>query len=170
MIQVYTGNGKGKTTAAIGLALRALGHKMNVCIIQFFKDRKFYGEQNILEHLKNLKIYSFATKHPHFYKNVKIANIKYECRNALKLVDKIFKEKKYDLLILDELNIIVRDEYVNAQEVVWLLKKAPKTMELVITGRGAHKKILKLADLITDMRIVKHPYYKGVKTRKGIDY
>lgn len=170
MIQIYTGNGKGKTTAAIGLAIRALGHNKNVSIIQFFKDKKFYGEQKVLKHLKNLKIYSFASKHPHFYKNIKIEDIKNECEKALEKIAKIIKEKKCDLLILDELNIAIRDKYIDVEKIVRLLKNKPKKMEIVITGRNAHKKILKLADLITDMRLVKHPYYTGIKSRKGIEY
>ncbi|MDD5687603.1 MAG: cob(I)yrinic acid a,c-diamide adenosyltransferase [Elusimicrobia bacterium] len=170
MIQVYTGNGKGKTTAAIGLSIRTLGHGMKVCIIQFFKDKNFYGEQNVLSKLKKINFYSFAQKHPCFYKNIKIKDIKNECSEITGLIEKIFKENKYDLLILDELNVVIHDGFVDVEKIVNLLKKRPKTMEIVITGRSAHKKILKLADLVTDMRLVKHPYYKGIKSRKGIEF
>jgi cob(I)alamin adenosyltransferase len=85
-------------------------------------------------------------------------------------IEKIIKEKKYDMLILDELNIAIRDRYINIEKIVNLLKNKPLKMEVIVTGRDAHKKILKLADLITDMRLVKHPYYRGIKSRKGIDY
>lgn len=170
LIQIYTGNGKGKTTAAMGLALRTLGHEMNVCIIQFFKLKNYYGEQKNFKKFKNLKFYSFAQKHPHFYKNTKTKDIKNECEKAVSIIAGIIKEKKYDLLILDELNIAIRDRYIDVEKIVHLLKNKPKKMEVVITGRDAHKKILKLADLITDMRLVKHPYYRGIKSRKGIDY
>ncbi|MFH0947522.1 MAG: cob(I)yrinic acid a,c-diamide adenosyltransferase [Elusimicrobiota bacterium] len=172
LIQIYTGNGKGKTTAAMGLALRVLGHKMNVCIVQFFKNKNYYGEQKIFKKLENLKFYSFAQKHPHFYPDcgIKTNDIIKEVEKAVVLTEKILKEKKYDLLILDELNIVIRDRFVDIDKIVKLLKEAPKEMEIVITGRDAHKKILELADLITEMRLVKHPYRKGAKTRKGIDY
>jgi len=170
MIQVYTGNGKGKTTAAMGSALRALGHGMNVCIIQFFKVKNYYGEQRIFKKFKNLKFYSFAKKHPHFYKNIKTNDIKNECRKAILRISGIIKEKKCDLLILDELNIAIRDKYIDIEKIVRLLKNKPKKMEVIITGRAAHKKIFKLADLITNMQPVKHPYYNGIKSRKGIDY
>jgi len=170
LIQIYTGNGKGKTTAAMGSALRALGHGMNVCIIQFFKVKNYYGEQKIFKKFKNLVFYSFAQKHPHFYKNIKTKDIKNECEKAVLLIKKIIKEKKCDLLILDELNIAIRDRYVDVGKIVQLLKSTPKKMEIIITGRAAHKKILKLADLITDMQLVKHPYYNSIKSRKGIDY
>ncbi|MDO8735386.1 MAG: cob(I)yrinic acid a,c-diamide adenosyltransferase [Elusimicrobiota bacterium] len=170
MIQIYTGNGKGKTTAAVGLGIRALGHKMNVCIIQFFKGKNFYGEQKILSKLKKIKLYSFAPKHPYCYKNAEIEKIKTDCKNALNLIEKIFKEKKYDLLILDELNIAIRDKFIDVEKIAKLLKNRPEKMEIIITGRGAHKKILKYADLITNMRLIKHPYYKGIKSRKGIEY
>lgn len=170
LIQIYTGNGKGKTTAAMGLALRALGHKMNVCIIQFFKIKGYYGEQKNFKKFKNLKFYHFAQKHPHFYKNIKTKNIKNECEKAVPVISGILKDKKCDLLILDELNIAIRDGYIDVEKIIRLLKNKPKKMEVVITGRNAHRKILKLADLVTDMRIVKHPYYTGIKSRKGIDY
>jgi len=154
----------------MGSALRALGHKMNVCIIQFFKIKNYYGEQKKFKKFKNLKFYSFAQKHPHFYKNIKPKNIKNECEKAVLIISRIIKEKKCDLLILDELNIAVRDRYIDVEKIVHLLKNKPKKIEIIITGRDAHKKILELADLITDMRIVKHPYYMGIKSRKGIDY
>ncbi|MFH1540924.1 MAG: cob(I)yrinic acid a,c-diamide adenosyltransferase [Elusimicrobiota bacterium] len=172
MIQIYTGNGKGKTTAAMGLVLRALGHEMKICIVQFFKNQNFYGEQKILKKFKNLKFYSFIKKHPHLYpaSEIKIKDIKKECEKAVVLIEKIMKEKKYDLLILDELNIVIRDKFIELSKIVKLLKEAPKEMEIVMTGRDANKKILKLADLITDMHIIKHPYYDGIKSRKGIDY
>jgi len=170
MIQIYTGNGKGKTTAAIGLALRALGHGMNVCIVQFFKIKNYYGEQKNFKKFKNLKFYSFAQKHPHFYKNIKTKDIKNECEKAVLIISRIIKEKKCDLLILDELNIAIRDGYIDVEKIVDLLKNKPKKMEVIITGRSANIKILKLADLITNMLLVKHPYYKGIKSRKGIDY
>lgn len=170
MIQVYTGNGKGKTTAAVGLAIRAIGHKLNVCIIQFFKDKNFYGEQRILSKLKKIKLYSFAPKHPYCYKNAETEKIRTDCKKALNLIKKILKEKKYDLLILDELNVAVRDKFIDVDKIAGLLKNKPEKPEIIITGRGAHKKILKYADLITDMRLVKHPYYKDVKARKGIEY
>ncbi|OGS34959.1 MAG: hypothetical protein A2474_08715 [Elusimicrobia bacterium RIFOXYC2_FULL_34_12] len=170
MLQVYTGNGKGKTTSAIGLVMRALGHNMKVFIIQFFKDKNFYGEQNILRKLKNVKIFSFAPKHPCFYKNVKIRLVESECKKAVDLIEKVFKERKCDLLVLDEFNNAICGKFMDIKKIVCLLKNRPKNMEVIITGRNAPKQLLKIADLVSEIKEIKHPYKKGVKCRKGIEY
>ncbi|OGS43838.1 MAG: hypothetical protein A2539_06205 [Elusimicrobia bacterium RIFOXYD2_FULL_34_15] len=170
MIEIYTGNGKGKTTCAVGLVIRALGHGMKVCLVQFFKDKAYYGEQNILKKQKNLKMYSFTPKHPCFYKNVKQEFVKSECEKAVELIEKIFKEKSYNLLVLDEFNIALCGKFIDIKKIISLLEKRPKSMEVVITGRNAPKGLIKIADLVSEIKEIKHPYRKGVKCRKGIEY
>lgn len=166
LVQVYTGNGKGKTTTAWGQALRASGQGLRVVIIQFFKG-KGSGETRIAEKLK-LDVYSFCLVHPFF--GGKRKKLEKECQEGLSFAKKIIQSKKYDLIILDEINIALRDRLIEVNEVLDLIKKKPKGMELILTGRGAPKKIIKAADLVTEMREIKHPYQKGIKGRRGIEY
>ena len=165
-IQVYTGNGKGKTTAALGLALRAAGAGLKIFIAQFLKGKK-YSEHNSLKKIKNisLKLYGrecFIKKSP----------TKEDIEAAMKgweQVKKIILNKKYDVCILDELNIAIYYNLISENEVVNFLKTKPDNIEIVITGRNATKKIMRLADLVTDMKEVKHYYKSGVEARRGIE-
>ena len=171
LIQVYTGDGKGKTTATLGLAVRARGHNLKVCYIYFHKgpDRWEYGEHDTLQKL-GVDIFGFAKKHPHFFKNIDHAKIRKECLRALEFVKKIYQENKYDILILDEINISVRDGFLKEEEVLGILDSKPKHLELIFTGRGVTKKIIEKADLVSEIKKIKHPYDVGVKRRRGIEY
>ena len=166
LVQVYTGNGKGKTTAAWGQALRASGQGLRVAIIQFFKG-KGSGEARMAKKLK-LDVYSFCPVHPFF--GGKRKKLEKECQEGLIFAKKLIQSKKYDMVILDEINIAMRDRLIEVNEVLDLIKKKPKGVELILTGRGAPKKITKQANLVTEMREIKHPYRKGIKGRKGIEY
>jgi len=166
LVQVYTGNGKGKTTAAWGQAMRASGQGLRVGIIQFFKG-KGSGEAKIAKKL-SLDVYSFCPVHPFF--GGKREKLEKECREGLIFAKKIIQSKKYDLIILDEINIAMKDKFIGVNEVLDLIKKKPKGVELILTGRGAPKKIIEVADLVTEMREIKHPYQKGIKGRRGIEY
>lgn len=165
-VQVYTGNGKGKTTAAWGQAMRALGQGLKVVIIQFFK-AKGSGEARIAKKLK-LDVYSFCPVHPSF--GGEREKLKKECREGLIFAKKLVMSKRYDLIVLDEINIALRDRLIELSDVLNLIKKKPKEVELILTGRGAPKKIMEAADLVTEMREIKHPYQKGIKGRRGIEY
>lgn len=171
LIQIFTGDGKGKTTAAVGLAIRASGHNLRVCYIYFHKDPEKwdYGEHRVLEKL-GVDIFGFAKKHPHFYKEIDADNVREECLKGLELIRKIFQEKKYDILILDEINISVRDGFLKEEEVLDMLNSKPENLELVLTGRDAAQKIIERADLVSRIEKIKHPYDSGVKRRKGIEY
>ncbi len=166
MIQVYTGNGKGKTTAAFGLALRAAGAGLKVYIGQFLKGRR-YSELYAIKKHKNIKVEQFGgrcfVKSKPGKKDIELAKCGFE------KIKKILAKKCYNLIILDEINIAVHLGCLELKEVISLLKNPPKTLELVLTGRYAHPKILKLADLVTDMKEIKHYYKKGIKARKGIE-
>lgn len=168
LIHVYTGEGKGKTTAAIGLACRALGHNLKVCFICFYKDPK-YGEYNTLRKL-GVDIFGFAKRHPYFFKNTNPADIRRECLGALEFIKEIYRENKYDILILDEINISVRDGFLSEKEVLNILDSKPKDLELILTGRSASQKIIEKADLVSEIKKIKHPYDLGTKARKGIEY
>ncbi|MDP8258285.1 MAG: cob(I)yrinic acid a,c-diamide adenosyltransferase [Candidatus Aadella gelida] len=171
LIQVYTGDGKGKTTAAVGLAVRARARGLKVCFISFHKDtdKRGPGEQAALEEL-GIDIFSFAKKHPRFHKEINPGEVRRECLEGLEFIMKIFREKKYDVLILDEINISLCDEFVKEEEVLETLDSKPENMELILTGRSATKKIIEKADLVSEIKNVKHPYALGTEGRKGIEY
>jgi cob(I)alamin adenosyltransferase len=171
LIQVYTGEGKGKSTAAIGQAVRAAGHGFKVGSVSFFKDpRAFgYGEHKSLENLE-IKTFLFAKKHPHFYKELNPDDVCRECSEGLEFIKELFHDPSWDMLILDEINIAVRDGFLKEEAVLSLLETKPKKLELVLTGRGATEKIIEKADLVSEVREVKHPYSQGIKSREGIEY
>jgi len=169
LVQVYTGEGKGKTSAAFGLALRAIGRGLKVYIIQFIKGGFDYGELYVVEKLPNLTVKAFGrgkfvTKTPPDEEDVKLAE------EAFELAKKIVKSGKYDLVILDEINIAVSLRLIDLKEVVKLIKNKPSNVELILTGRYAPKEIIESADLVTEMKEVKHPYTKGLPPRKGIEF
>ena len=183
LIQIYTGNGKGKTTAAVGQAVRALGHNLKICWISFFKDPEKwgYGEIGMLKKW-GVDVFHFALQHPCFCNPpsspfnkgglrgiILQKKVRQECPKALGFITEIFK-KDYDLLILDEINIALRDGFLKEDELLSLLKEKPKSLEVILTGRGATPKLIKMASLVTEMKKIKHPFDKRIKSRKGIEY
>lgn len=172
LIQIYTGQGKGKTTAAIGMALRTIAYGLNVGYINFFKNpesKKSGGELAILKQL-GIEVVSFAPNHPRFYKGVDKHKIRQECLAALTFIQKIYEENKYAMLILDEILIAVRDEFLTEKEVLGLMDNKPDTMELILTGRGATQAIIQKADLVSEIKKIKHPFDSGISARQGIEY
>ena len=171
LIQVYTGDGKGKSTAAIGQAVRAAGHGFKVAFVSFFKDPEAfgYGEYKSLEKL-GIKTFLFAKKHPHFYKGLNPDDVRQECSRGLEFVKELFQDQSWDMLVLDEINIGVRDGFLTEEDVLSLLQAKPENLELVLTGRGATERIIEKADLVSEVREVKHPYSQGIKSREGIEY
>lgn len=168
-MQVYTGNGKGKTTAAFGLALRAIGRGLKVYVIQFIKGGFDYGELYIADKLPNLKLKAFGrgkfvTKKPAEKEDVKLAE------EALALAEKVIKSGEYDIVILDEINVALDLKLIKTEKVVELMKSKPRHVELILTGRYAPKEIIEIADLVTEMKEIKHPFNKGQQARKGIEY
>ncbi len=167
MIQVYTGNGKGKTTASIGLALRAAGAGMNVYIAQFAKGR-LYNEIRMLKRINNIKVEQFGRSC--FINNApdKI-DIQMAHRGFKKVSENILK-KKFKLVILDEINIAVKLKLLPLDGLLRLIKNTPKCVELVLTGRYAHPKVIALADLASEIKELKHYYNRGIKARRGIEF
>lgn len=169
LVQVYTGDGKGKTSAAFGLALRAVGRGLRVYIIQFIKGGFDYGELYIVEKIPNLKLATFGrgrfvTDIPPSEEDSKLA------REAFELAKKVVKSGEYDVVILDEVNVALNLKMISLDEVIDLIKNKPKHVELILTGRYAPVQIIDAADLVTEMREVKHPYTQGVPPRRGIEY
>ena len=176
LIQVYTGDGKGKSTAAIGQAARAAGHGFKVGFVSFFKDPEAfgpeafgYGEYKSLKKL-GIKTFLFAKKHPHFYKELNPDDVCQECSRGLEFIKELFQDPSWDMLVLDEINIAVRDGFLKEEEVLSLLETKPEKLELVLTGRGITEKIIEKADLVSEVKEVKHPYSQGIKSREGIEY
>ena len=171
LIQVYTGDGKGKSTAAIGQAVRAAGHGFKVGFVSFFKDPEIfrYGEFEPLQKL-GIETFVFAKKHPHFYKNLSFDEVREECLKGVESIKELFKDESWDMLVLDEINIATRDGFLKEEEVLSLLKAKPEKSELILTGRGATEGIIKQADLVSEVRELKHPYNQGVQGREGIEY
>jgi cob(I)alamin adenosyltransferase len=167
-VQVYTGDGKGKTTAALGLAIRAAGAGMRVFFAQFVKGMK-YSELDSLDRFRDritLKQYGrdcFIRKEPD-PEDIRAA------RSGLEDVRGILASCEYQLVILDEANIAVHFHLFAPEDLLGLIAVRPETVELVITGRNAHPKILEAADLVTEMKEEKHYYRKGVEARPGIEY
>lgn len=171
LIHIYTGDGKGKTTAAVGLACRARGHNLKVCYVSFHKDPKRWGcgEHRILKKI-GVAVYGFAKKCAYFDKNINADDIRRECLEGVAFIKKVYREEKYDLLILDEINISVREGFLKEKEVLDLMEGKPQKMELVLTGRNATNKVIKRADLVSGIKAIKHPYNSGTKGRKGVEY
>jgi cob(I)alamin adenosyltransferase len=168
-IQVYTGNGKGKTTASLGLALRAAGHGYKTIVIQFMKGKIDYGElkaQKLLDpYLKIVQAGGpdFVNKEKPSEQDVKMAH------DGLEIAKKALSEGMYDIVILDELNVAVDFGLITIKEAMGLIEQKPGHVELIITGRYARQEIIDRADLVTEMKEIKHYYHKGVQARDGIE-
>ena len=169
MIQVYTGDGKGKTTAALGQALRAMGHGMKVYMIQFMKGRT-YGELITADScLPEFTIVmsgrdEFVKKGEPEETDVRMA------REGFELAKQVVEEGEHQMLILDELNVAVDYGLLPLQEILDFLRSCPRDMEIVCTGRYAPQELIDLADLVSEVKEIKHHFQQGVKMRKGIEH
>jgi cob(I)alamin adenosyltransferase len=166
MIHVYTGCGKGKTTAALGLTLRALGAGKRVHIIQFLK-QGICGELKALKKFSDVTCERFGGKC--FVKRARKKD-KILARTAFKRAQEIIDKRACDILILDEINVALKLHLLNAAEVVKLIKRIPKSLEVVLTGRDAPKQIIAIADYATEMKEIRHPYQYHAKARRGIEF
>ncbi len=169
LVYIFTGDGKGKTSAALGVVLRALGHEMSVHITYFMKGDYPYGERNILSKLPNITMASFGSSEFVDPANVKPEEIE-QAKQALASTRGAMLSGNYDLVVLDEINVAVAWKLVELDEVVKLIEDKPRNVELILTGRQADTKLVQLADVVTEMLKIKHPYDEGVLARKGIDY
>ena len=172
IVIVYTGNGKGKTTASLGVALRAIGHGFRVCMVQFIKGEWHYGELNSIKRLEpDLELIvagkgfiGIIDDDHALEEHVKAAN------TALNIVNQKISLGTFDIIILDEINYAINLGVVKLEDVINIVKNRPKNVSLILTGNHAREEIISLADLVTEMKEIKHPYKKGIKAKKGIDF
>ena len=166
-VQVYTGNGKGKTTAALGLALRAAGAGKKVFIAQFLKGRPSSELKSIARLAPEITLKQYGRKK--FILSEPDPRDIDRARQGLEEVKIALSSGKYDLLILDEINLAVHLKLISLKEFLSLMDIKPDNLELVLTGRYAHPRVLARADLVTEMKEIKHYYTRGVAARKGIE-
>ncbi len=173
-IHVYTGDSKGKTTSALGLAIRAIGHGFKVGIIYFDKGGDYYNERKILDELKNKNLHYRAFGLPRMTKGkgFRFTNEPEDLNQAQAGLNMAltWMSEGFDLLILDEINTTVKTGLLKLPDIVKLIKQKPKNLELVLTGRYCPSEIIDLADLVTEMKSIKHYISKGLGARPGIEY
>ncbi len=194
LVQVFTGNGKGKTTSSLGLCLRAIGQGFNVYVIQFLKSgdtgelfsvRKYlpnmtivqFGRQALME--KQTRVFEFSGKGDIKAVGPKAGKYFYfppdadeaePCRRALEHAFTVINSGEYNIVVLDEINCALAKNLIDINEVIRLIDNKPKNVELILTGRNVPKEIIEKADLVSEIREIKHPWHKGVLARRGIEY
>jgi len=169
LIILHTGTGKGKSTAAFGLVLRCLGHGMRVGIVQFVKGAWSTGERTVLAGFPDL-VTMRAMGEGFTWETQDRARDIAAARAAWALAKAMIADPGYRLVLLDELNIVLRYDYLPVEEVVTALRSKPRDLHVVVTGRNAKPELIEIADLVTEMRLVKHPFRAGVKAQAGIEF
>lgn len=169
LLMVFTGNGKGKTTSALGLTLRALGHGKKVCFIQFIKGSWKYGELEAAKKFADLLDFhvmgrGFTWNSDDMDKDIAVA------REAWKFAKNVIEDCKHDLVVLDELTYLATYKMIGEDEIVDVLTSRNPAIHIVVTGRGAGDLLIEAADLVTEMKEIKHPYRQGIKAQKGIEF
>ena len=165
---VNTGDGKGKTTAALGTAFRALGHGQRVCVIQFLKGQGKYGERLLAQKLDNLDWYicgkGFVFNKEDIEEDRKVA------REGFNLAKHVIGEDKYDLVILDEITYLPLYDFLPVDDLVTMLRNKPERLNVILTGRCAPAELVEIADTVSEIMAVKHAYEDGIKAQKGVEY
>src|SRR5580704_12258022 len=169
LLIVHTGAGKGKSTAAVGMVLRCLGHGMRVGIVQFVKGAWGTGERTVLARFPDL-VTCRAMGEGFTWDTQDRARDIAAARAAWELAKEMIADPSYRMVLLDELNIVLRYDYLPLDEVLAVLKAKPRDLHVIVTGRNAKAELIELADLVTEMTLVKHPFRSGVKAQKGIEF
>ncbi len=169
LVIVHTGKGKGKSTAAFGLVLRALGNSMKVAIVQFVKGKWETGERAALSKFDGQVTIStmgegFTWETQDRQRDIAAA------KAAFERAKEFIRDDEHDMVLLDELNIVLRYDYLSVSDVVDLINSKPKNKHIIITGRNAKEEVIEAADLVTDMTMIKHPFRSGVKAQAGIEF
>lgn len=172
LTHVYTGFGKGKTSAAFGLALRALGRGNRVLVVQFLKGGgELSGEAAVLGNMPGAEVVAFTDqRHPIFCRDCDVEKLKASIAEGFRLAGEKARSGNYDLVVLDELNNCMREGWLAPASVVELIKSKPAGLELVLTGRGCPDAVVEVADYVTEMTLIKHPAEKGIMARRGVEY
>lgn len=166
LIMVHTGDGKGKTTAALGCALRSLGHDMNVLVIEFVKHIGRTGEHKMAERIPQLEFYA-APEPPSGTPQEKD---RHRAQGAWEFTKQELHARRHEMIILDAINVAIDQGYVDIEDVVKVLRTKPRHVHLFLTGRNAKQEIIDHADLVTEMKEIRHPHGKGVKAQRGIEF
>ena len=169
MLQVYTGTGKGKTTAALGVALRGAGYGLKTVMFSFLKDDPNYGEARAYHFLPGFVLKQVGRDAFVNFHNPDPIDVKM-CRDGWEMAKEAIANHEADIIILDELNIVLCTKLLPNDEVISFLKEHKNKLEIITTGRGAPEELIKAADLVTDMSEIKHYFHKGVSSRNGIDH
>jgi cob(I)alamin adenosyltransferase len=171
LIHVYTGEGKGKTTASVGLAVRAAGHGRRVLIHQFLKGGSLDSGEIITLKKAGVEVVTFKDQiSPLFDPKVKLSELEASVNNSIELTIKELKSGSFDLVILDEFNILLSSDLATMDDVTKIIDSKPAELELVFTGRNAPQELIDIADYATDIRMIKHPFENGTGARKGIEF
>jgi len=165
---VNTGKGKGKTTAALGTAFRALGHGKKVCVIQFLKGQGKYGERLMAEKLENLDW--FICGKGFVFKSENIEEDRRVALEGFQLAREKVMSDLYDLIILDEITYLPLYDFLEVEKIVELIENKPARLSIIITGRDAHPRLIEIADTVSVMEPAKHAYEQGIKAQKGIEF
>lgn len=170
MIHIYTGDGKGKTTAAIGMSVRARSRGFRTLFVQFFKEPDSDSELSLLSALGIDTLVFDEVKSPLFHPDIDKPSLTLEARKAVTYLQSLFREDRYDLIVLDEFVCLVAEGILTSEETVTFVRNKPGGVELVLTGKGAPQELISMADYVTFMKNIKHPYKKDMKARKGIEF
>lgn len=169
LILVNTGNGKGKTTASLGLSMRALGHGQTVGFLQFMKGSKNYGEVKLASVLPNFTLVQSGQESFVSYENPDPIDIRM-AQEGLELARRWFEEDNFDLIVLDEILVAVAFKLISVEQVLELVKQKPSHLNLVMTGRYAAPEIMEIADTVTEMTEQRHAYQQGVEAKAGMEF
>lgn len=171
MIQIYTGDGKGKTTAAIGQGIRAAGNGFKVIMVQFLKSGET-GELNIIRNIDNFEIKRFEREKGFTWElnEEELDELRGEIKTAYNYIKKVVKNNECNMLIIDEIMAVLKNKFLSEEEVLELLNMSNEEMEIVLTGRDVPQVLVERADLVTEMKLIKHYYNKGIPARKGIEF
>ncbi len=167
-IIVNTGNGKGKTTAALGTVFRALGHGQRVCVIQFLKGQGTYGERLFADRQENLDW--FICGKGFVFKKENIEDDRRVARQGFELAREKISGNEYDLIVLDEITYLPLYDFIDVKDIVAVLKNKPERLTVILTGRNAASELVEIADTVSDIQAVKHAYEVGIKAQKGVEF
>ena len=174
MLHIYYGKGKGKTSAALGLILRASGYNKRIVLFQFLKPKRFVsGEHKSLNKLPNVKQIRFDQKHPIFMKKRKkkqLEDLKQHINKSIQELKKVIRKRDFDILVCDEILNLINVGFIKESDLISYFGKIKSSREIVLTGRNKPKRLTRIADYVTELRLIKHPFQKGILARRSIEF